>query len=118
MIRPLSQATQVVRAVALSDIIAGTWILAVPQLPLSLSNSVIATEQTIRDLFPDRRIGLTYSLVNLVTPLLGRVPACHGCGGLAGHHAFGARTGGSVVIYGTLLLSLGLFFGAPLEELL
>lgn len=107
----------------LEDVLAGAVALALPQLPLSLSNSVIATERTVRDLFPGRavsarRIGLTYGVVNVVAPFLGGIPACHGCGGIAGHHAFGARTGGSVVIYGTMYLALGLFLSAPLHDVL
>lgn len=99
----------------------GFWLLALPQIPLSLSNSVIATHQTLQDLFPEARvgvkkIGLTYSLVNLLAPLLGGVPACHGCGGLCGHYAFGARTGGSVVLYGAFYLLTGLFLSSPLQE--
>jgi MFS superfamily sulfate permease-like transporter len=89
-------------------------VLALPQLPLSLGNSILATRQVSADLFPERRlsirqISLTYSLMNLVNPWLGGVPTCHGSGGMAGHYAFGARTGGSVVIYGLLYLSLGFF---------
>jgi MFS superfamily sulfate permease-like transporter len=63
-----------------------------------------------------KKIGLTYSLVNLLAPLLGGVPACHGCGGLCGHYAFGARTGGSVVLYGAFYLLTGLFLSSPLQE--
>jgi MFS superfamily sulfate permease-like transporter len=97
------------------SILTGFLILAIPQLPLSLSNSVIATDRALRDLFPERpvgirRIGLTYAAANLIVPFFGGLPVCHGCGGLAGHHAFGARTGGSVVIYGSMLLAIGLFF--------
>ena len=108
---------------SLQDILTGFVLLALPQLPLSISNSVIATEQTIRDLFPRRqvsirKIGLTYSIVNLTAPFFGGIPVCHGCGGLAGHYTFGARTGGSVVIYGMLYVLLGLFFSGPLHEVL
>ncbi|MBE7560935.1 transporter [bacterium] len=107
----------------LTDILTGFVVLALPQIPLSLSNSVIATEQTIHDLFPERRvgatrIGLTYSLVNLIAPVFGGVPACHGCGGLAGHYAFGARTGGSVVIYGAFYLVVGMFLAGGLSEVI
>ncbi len=106
-----------------SDIWTGFLVLAIPQLPLSISNSVIATNQTVKDLFPERRvttrmIGLTYSLANLIAPWLGGIPVCHGCGGLAGHYAFGARTGGSAIIYGTLYVLLGLCFSRPLQEVL
>lgn len=98
-----------------SDILTGFIILALPQLPLSISNSVIATHQTVKDLFPEekipiRRIGLTYSIANLIVPFFGGIPVCHGCGGLAGHYALGARTGGSVILYGSMYLVIGLFF--------
>lgn len=110
-----------VRVPSLEEVWRGFWLLALPQIPLSLSNSIIATHQTLRDLFPDRRvgvrkIGLTYAAVNLVAPFLGGVPACHGCGGLCGHYAFGARTGGSVVLYGAFYLVTGLFLSSPLGE--
>jgi len=106
-----------------SDIWTGFLVLAIPQLPLSTSNSVIATHQTIHDLFPGRRvstrmIGVTYALANLIAPWLGGIPVCHGCGGLAGHYAFGARTGGSAVIYGAFYVLLGGCFSRPLQEVL
>jgi hypothetical protein len=96
------------------DVASGFFLLALPQLPLSLANSVLATRQVSVDLFPDRapsvrKIGFTYAAMNLVAPLFGGVPSCHGSGGMAGHYAFGARTGGSVLIYGGLFLVLGLF---------
>jgi len=107
----------------MNDVLTGFVLLALPQIPLSISNSVIATEQTIRDLFPERhvsarQIGLTYSAVNLLAPFLGGIPVCHGCGGLAGHYTFGARTGGSVILYGAFYLFVGLFLSTPLHEVL
>lgn len=95
----------------------GALLLALPQLALSLGNSVLATRQVARDLFPNRpvptvrRIGMTYALMNLCSAPLGGVPVCHGSGGMAGHYAFGGRTGGSVVYYGALYLTAGLLFG-------
>jgi len=55
-----------------ADILTGFLVLALPQIPLSLGNSVLATRQLAGDLFPARRltirkIGLTYALMNLVT---------------------------------------------------
>jgi len=104
-----------------ADILTGFLILALPQLPLSISNSVIATDKTLHDLFPERpvgirKIGFTYSAVNLVVPFVSGIPLCHGCGGLAGHYAFGARTGGSVVIYGSMFLVIGLLFGGVADH--
>jgi xanthine/uracil permease len=97
------------------DVLTGLVILAIPQLPLSLGNSVLATRQVAEDLYPERKfsirkISITYSLMNLVNPFFGGVPTCHGSGGMVGHYTFGGRTGGSVVIYGTMYLALGLFF--------
>jgi len=43
---------------------------------------------------------------------------CHGAGGLAAHHRFGARSGGALVILGGGLLTVGLFLGDSLEVLL
>lgn len=104
-----------------AQIWTGLLVLALPQLPLSLSNSVVATRQTVRDLFPERRLevrqlGTTYGLVNLIGPWLGGIPLCHGCGGLVGHYAFGARTGGSVVLYGLLYLLIGLLFSGAFAQ--
>jgi MFS superfamily sulfate permease-like transporter len=109
------------RVPALSDILTGFLVLALPQIPLSISNSVIATRQALADLFPARgiqirKIGLTYSVANLILPFFSGIPVCHGCGGLAGHYAFGARTGGSVVLYGTMYLLLGLFFSRVSDQ--
>jgi len=93
----------------------------VPQLPLSLANSVLATAQLSRDLFPDRpvsirKIGLTYAVMNLLNPWFGGVPTCHGSGGMAGHYAFGGRTGGSVLLYGVVLIGLGMLFGPGVDS--
>ena len=83
----------------MADVATGFLVLAIPQLPLSLANSVLGTGQVLADLFRSAGSGpadqLHYSLMNLVSPF-GGIPTCHGAGGLAGHYAFGARTGGSV----------------------
>jgi hypothetical protein len=99
----------------LADMLTGFLVLALPQIPLSIGNSIIATRQIAGDHFPEkkitiRKISLTYSIINLINPFLGGIPTCHGSGGMAGHYAFGARTGGSVAIYGTMFLILGVFF--------
>jgi hypothetical protein len=97
------------------DVVVGFVVLALPQIPLSLGNSLLATRQLAEDLFPERplklrTIGLSYATMNLISPFFGGIPTCHGSGGLAGHYAFGARTGGSVIIYGSFYLLIGLFF--------
>ena len=108
---------------ARSDILAGLVLLAIPQIPLSLGNSILATHQTARDLFPDRSPGFrkisgTYALMNLINPFLSGMPTCHGSGGLVGHYTFGARTGGSVVLYGGFYLILGVLFSSGFDRII
>jgi hypothetical protein len=98
------------------DMLQGFLLLALPQIPLSLGNSLFATHQMASDLFPQkgvrlRTIGYTYSLLNIISAPIGGIPVCHGTGGMAGHYFFGGRTGGSVLIYGTFLILLGIFWG-------
>jgi MFS superfamily sulfate permease-like transporter len=103
------------------DLLMGFLILTLPQIPLSIGNSVLATRQVAEDFFPQkklniRKIGFTYSLMNLIVPWFGGIPVCHGSGGMVGHYTFGARTGGSIVIYGAIYLILGLFFSQVFGE--
>ena len=39
------------------------------------------------------------------------MPLCHGAGGLAAHHRFGARTAGSNLLIGVFFILLVVFFG-------
>jgi hypothetical protein len=103
------------------DIGTGFVVLALPQIPLSLGNSILATEQIVQDYYPGERVGarkiaFTYAGMNLLTPFLSGLPVCHGSGGFAGHYAFGGRTGGSVVLYGGLFVVLGLLFSNVFTE--
>jgi len=106
-----------------AEVATGFLLLALPQIPLSLGNSILATRQVAQDLFPERPlsvrgIGVTYGLMNLVNPFIGGIPTCHGSGGMAGHYAFGGRTGGSVVFYGLFYLGLGVFFAGAFTEVI
>jgi xanthine/uracil/vitamin C permease (AzgA family) len=103
------------------DMLDGFLLLAIPQIALSISNSIIATKRTVTDLFPERKIsvnkiGWTYSVMNIINPFFSGIPTCHGAGGIAGHYSFGGRTGGSVVIYGSLFLIIGLLFASGFSE--
>jgi len=103
------------------NVVIGFIILAVPQIPLSLANSILATQKVSEDLFPEKKlkvkdISYTYSFMNILIPFFGGVPVCHGSGGMMGHYTFGARTGGSVVIYGVLYLIIGLFFSQRFDD--
>jgi xanthine/uracil/vitamin C permease (AzgA family) len=104
------------------DLVIGTALLALPQLPLTLGNAVIAIREENNRLFPDRSVtenGVATStgLMNLASAVCGGVPMCHGAGGMAGHVAFGARTGGAPIILGVILLSLAFFFSGSIQTI-
>jgi SulP family sulfate permease len=58
------------------------------------------------------------ALANGLSFLLGGMPLCHGAGGLAAHYRFGARTAGSNLMIGGLLLLLALILGEDIVALL
>jgi MFS superfamily sulfate permease-like transporter len=110
-------------ALTWSDLLVGVVFLALPQLPLTFGNAIVALKEENNRLFPDRPVterGVAAStgLMNLFGAAVGGVPMCHGAGGMAGHVRFGARTGGSVVILGALLCIAGLFFSDSVITLL
>jgi MFS superfamily sulfate permease-like transporter len=98
-----------------SDFVIGLVFLAIPQVPLTLGNAMIAIVEENNRLFPhrpvsERSVSISTGLMNLFSAGIGGVPMCHGAGGMAGHVRFGAQTGGAVIILGTLLILLALFF--------
>lgn len=104
------------------EVFVGIVLLALPQVPLTLGNAVIAITSENNRLFPERpvterRMAISTGVINLFSGAIGGVPMCHGAGGMAGHMAFGARTGGSVVLLGGLLLVLALFFSDSVVHL-
>jgi hypothetical protein len=108
---------------SLNDLLIGTVFLALPQVPLTLGNAVIAITEENNRLFPQRpvnegRIATSTGLMNLLSAGVGGVPMCHGAGGMAGHVQFGARTGGAVVILGVILLATAMFFSGSVATLL
>ena len=96
----------------------GLLILAIPQIPLSLGNSIYATADAARKYFPEesshvteRKLMLTMGTMDAMTSVLGGIPLCHGSGGLTAHYRLGARTGGAPLMLGVIFLTLGLFGG-------
>ena len=108
--------------IAWSDVAAGIMILGLPQLPLTLGNAIISTVEENNTHFPDRpitvkEVALDHAALNLVGTALGGIPMCHGAGGMAGHIRFGAKTGGALVILGSLVLFVGLFLADSVATL-
>jgi MFS superfamily sulfate permease-like transporter len=90
-------------------------LLIIPQLPLTLGNSVFAANDAIHEFWPDRngktntsRLAGSIGISNIFIGMFGGFPICHGAGGLAAHARLGARTGGATIImgFGLILLSL------------
>jgi MFS superfamily sulfate permease-like transporter len=105
-----------------SDFVIGIVFLAIPQVPLTLGNAMIAIVDENNRLFPhrpvsDRSVSISTGLMNLFGAGVGGVPMCHGAGGMAGHVRFGARTGGAVIILGAMLILLGLFFSGSVQTI-
>jgi MFS superfamily sulfate permease-like transporter len=102
-----------------SDIWTGFIFLALPQLPLTFGNAYLSIKEENNRLFPDRpvsekSVATTTGLMNVAASVIGGVPMCHGAGGMAGHVQFGAKTGGSSIILGAILLLSGLFLASSI----
>jgi len=107
----------------LGDVWRAMVLAGFAQIPLSITNAVIATAALIRDYFPDkpvseRQLMLNMGFMNVIPAFFGGMPMCHGAGGLAGQYYFGARTGGTNILEGLIEISLGLFLGKSLGNLL
>ena len=96
----------------------GFILLALPQIPLSLGNSIYATADAARQYFDqkaahvtERRLMLTMGFNDLAAALIGGIPVCHGCGGLTAHYRLGARSGGAPLMLGVIFLFLSIFGG-------
>ena len=96
-------------------VLAGVVLLALPQLPLTLGNAIIAPVEFNNRHFPERpvnerRVTVSTGVMNTLGSLIGAVPMCHGAGGMAAQYSFGARTGGAPIILGVLLILVALWF--------
>jgi len=105
---------------ALDDYWVALYLLVLPQIPLTIGNAIIGTTDTAKSLFGEgkatkmvsnRAFATSMGLANIPVGFLAGMPMCHGAGGLAAHYRFGARTGGSNIIIGLVLLLIALAFG-------
>lgn len=95
------------------------------QIPLTAANAVIATAALVKRYWPEMgeevtegKLALNIGIMNLISPFLGGMPMCHGAGGLAAKHFFGARTGGANVIEGTMEIAAGIFLAGFIVQLI
>jgi SulP family sulfate permease len=99
--------------------------LALPQIPMTLGNAVVAYADLSHDYFDEKSKKVTYkaacismALANFAGFFMGAMPLCHGAGGLAAHYRFGARTVGSNIIIGLIFVILAIFFGLDMLSIL
>lgn len=101
-------------------------LLVIPQIPLTIGNAIMATSDAARSLFGEdrakkstfRALSVSTGLANIGAGAITGMPLCHGAGGLAAHHRFGARTGGSNLMIGAVFLVIAVFFGKIAVSLL
>ncbi len=103
-----------------SDLLIASVFLAIPQVPLTLGNAMIAIREENNLLFPnrpvtDKGVAVSTGVMNLFSSSIGGIPMCHGAGGMAGHVAFGARTGGAPILLGAILLLIALFLSGSVD---
>ena len=106
-----------------NQLFQGLWLLALPQIPLSLGNSVYATADAARQYYPERamrvserNLMLTMGFNDLIAAVIGGVPVCHGCGGVTAHYRLGARTGAAPLMVGGIFLTFGLLGGRTMMD--
>jgi len=92
--------------------------LALPQIPMTLGNAVIAYADLSEAYFGEQSKKITYqatcismAVANFFSSSIGGMPLCHGAGGLAAHYRFGARTAGSNLMIGVIFTVLAILLG-------
>jgi SulP family sulfate permease len=98
--------------------------LVLPQTPMTVGNAVLANADLANAYFGDhagrvtaKALCISMALANLLAFLFGGIPMCHGAGGLAAHYRFGARTAGSNLMIGGLMLLAAVLFSDHLMAL-
>lgn len=105
-----------------SEFLKGFLTAGLGQIPLTISNSVIAVVVLAKDLFPHAdfhkitvtKISIWVAFMNFIALWFGSMPFCCGSGGLAAQYRFGSRTKVSVIFLGIIKILAGLVFGGSL----
>ena len=100
------------------DFTFAVFALVLPQLPMTIGNAVVASADLSNKYFHEKSGKVTYKSLcismavgNFISFLVGGMPLCHGAGGLSAHYRFGARTAGSNLIIGFILIGLVIVLG-------
>lgn len=107
----------------LQDVWKAMLLAGFAQIPLSITNAVIAPAALIREYFPEKAVSekkllLNMGWMNVVSSFFSGMPMCHGAGGLAGQYYFGARTGGASILEGLIEVAIGLFLSRSIADIM
>jgi len=101
-----------------ADFAIAFFLLALPQIPMTLGNAAIAYADLSEEYFDKASEKVSYrsacismAIANFISFIVGGMPLCHGAGGLAAHYRFGARTAGSNLMIGIIFVALAVFLG-------
>jgi MFS superfamily sulfate permease-like transporter len=90
--------------------------LILPQMALTLTNSVVATADVAKRYYGDRakhvterNLLLSVGAGNIISSLFGGLPYCHGSGGMTAHYRGGSTTVLSNIVIGAFLLGVAAF---------
>ncbi len=108
-----------------SEFMAALFILVLPQLPMTVGNAVVANADLSKQYFgkDSRKVSyknlcISMGLGCIASFFFGGMPMCHGAGGLAAHYRFGARSAGSNLMIGLVLILLVLFLGSGIMAII
>ncbi len=100
------------------DFTFAVFALVLPQIPMTIGNAVIASADLSNKYFGKKSEKMTYkslcismAIGNFISFAIGGMPLCHGAGGLSAHYRFGARTAGSNLMIGLILIGLVIILG-------
>jgi len=101
-----------------ADFMFAVFAVVLPQIPMTFGNAVIANADLSTRYFGEKSGKMTYkslctsmAIGNFISFAMGGMPLCHGAGGLGAHYRFGARTAGSNLMIGFILIFLVLVLG-------
>ena len=112
-------------ALDLATLATAFVVLVLPQAPLTLVNSCIATADVAQRYYGSRaasvtpsRLAVSLGLANVFAGGISGMPVCHGAGGMTAHRSFGAQSAAAPIGIGVALLALALVVGRALPDLL
>ncbi len=106
----------------IDELVGGVYKAGIAQVPLTLTNAVLATSLLASDLFKEKisnkKLSVTIGATNVVAPFFGGFPMCHGAGGMAAHYRFGAKTGGADIMIGLLFVAVSFVATSAMLEII